>query len=218
MKADMAGAAAVLGAMRIIAESDMPQHVVGLVPAADNMISGHAYRPTEVVTAGNGKTIEVISTDAEGRMLLADALVYAGRYKPAAVIDIATLTSACVVALGTAAAGVFSTDERLRDRLIEAGTFTHERVWPLPLFAQYDEAIKSQTADIKNTGGRMDGVGTSAAFLHNFVDYPAWAHVDMAGMMVDARNNPYVPAEGATGYGARLLSELVRRWSQGQPE
>lgn len=209
MKADMGGGAAVFGAMRTIAALDVPLHVVGLVPAADNMISGHAYRPQEVVTASNGKTIEIISTDAEGRMLLADALVYAKRYNPAAVVDIATLTGACVTALGRAAAGLFCTDDKLRDALVRAGEATSERVWPLPLFPEYDKAIESQTADIKNTGGANTGVGTSAAFLRHFVDYPAWAHIDMAGMMLDAEGNPYIPIKGGTGYGSRLLAQFV---------
>ena len=214
MKNDMAGAGAVIGAMRTIGELDIPLHVVGLAPACDNMISGHAYRPQEVVVASNGVTIEVISTDAEGRMLLADALVYAKRYEPAAVVDIATLTGACVVALGAVAAGVFSTDDRLRDTLLASSEATAEKLWPLPLFPEYEKSIESQTADIKNTGGRGGGVGTSATFLKHFVDYPAWAHVDMAGMAIDAKEKPYAPKKGATGFGVRLLAEFVQRWAK----
>jgi leucyl aminopeptidase len=219
MKADMGGGAAVLGAMRIVAKLNVPLHVVGLVPASDNMISGGAYRPQEVVTAGNGKTIEVISTDAEGRMLLADALVYAKRYSPAAVVDIATLTGACVVALGGAAAGMFSINDTLRDNLLDAADSTGEKVWPLPLFPEYEKSIESQTADMKNSGGRRGGVGTSATFLKNFVDYPAWAHVDMAGMagmdgFAPGNGKAYLPAKGATGFGARLLAEFVRQWGE----
>jgi leucyl aminopeptidase len=214
MKNDMAGAGAVIGAMRAIGELDIPLHVVGLAPACDNMISGHAYRPQEVVTAGNGVTIEVISTDAEGRMLLADALVYAKRYEPAAVVDIATLTGANVIALGGVAAGLFSTDDRVRDTLLAAGEVTAEKVWPMPLFPEYEKSIESETADIKNTGGRWGGVGTSATFLKHFVDYPAWAHVDMAGMSTEAKDKPYAPKKGATGFGVRLLTEFARRWSQ----
>jgi leucyl aminopeptidase len=213
MKGDMAGAGAVIGAMRAIGALDVPLHVVGLAPAADNMISGHAYRPQEVVTASNGVTIEVISTDAEGRMLLADALVYAKRYNPAAVVDIATLTGACVTALGKVAAGLFSTDDALRDALLSAADVTAEKLWPLPLFSEYEKAIESQTADIKNTGGRASGVGSSATFLKHFVDYPAWAHIDMAGLAFEAKDNPYVPGKGATGFGVRLLTEFVRRWN-----
>ncbi len=213
MKGDMSGGAAVIGALGAIAGLKLPLHVVGLIPAADNMISGHAYRPQDVITASNGVTIEVISTDAEGRLLLADALVYASRYQPSAVVDIATLTGACVVALGEGiAAGVFSTDDRLRDTLLASADFTAERVWPLPLFPEYEKALESQTADLKNTGGRMGGVGTSAVFLKHFVDYPAWAHVDMAGVMSTMGDVPYVP-KGATGYGVRLLTDFASRWA-----
>ncbi len=212
MKNDMSGAAAVIGAMRAIAGLGVPLHVVGLAPAADNMINGHAYRPQEVITASNGVTIEIISTDAEGRMLLADALVYAGRYQPDAVVDIATLTGSCVVALGSGvAAGVFSTADTLRDNLLAAADITGEKVWPLPLFPDYEKAIESQTADIKNSGGRTGGVGTSAVFLQHFVDYPVWAHVDMAGMAIDVPEIPYVPAKGSSGYGVRLLTALAQQ-------
>lgn len=213
MKADMAGAAAVIGAMQTIAVLKVPLHVVGLIPAADNMISGKAFRPQEVVTASNNKTIEIVSTDAEGRMLLADALVYASRYEPAAVIDIATLTGACVVALGNAAAGYFCTDDRLRDQLNTAAELTGERLWQLPLFADYKKQIESDTADMKNAGGRGGGACTAAVFLQEFVSYPAWAHIDMAGMMGDQPNIAYVPTKGASGYGARLLAEFARRWA-----
>ncbi|MGQ9887679.1 MAG: leucyl aminopeptidase [Aggregatilineales bacterium] len=218
MKSDMAGAAAVLGAMSAIGKLDVPLHVIGLAPAVENMISGRAYRPQDVLTASNGMTIEVISTDAEGRLVLADALAFASRYKPAAVVDIATLTGACVVALGAAAAGLFCTDDQLRDKVLAAAEYTGERVWPLPLFAEYDKLIESQTADIKNSGGRYAGAATAAAFLRHFVDCPAWAHLDIAGMVgiegmpAAGNDNPYIPAKGATGYGARLLTDLLRRW------
>jgi leucyl aminopeptidase len=215
MKNDMAGAAAVIGALYAVGTLGVPLHVVGLAPAADNMISGHAYRPQEVVTASNGVTIEINSTDAEGRMLLADALVYAGRFQPAAVVDIATLTSACVVALGKGvAAGLFSTDEVLRDALLAAADATVERLWPLPLFPEYEKSLESQTADVRNSGERGAGVGSSATFLKRFVSYPAWAHVDMAGMASEAKDNPYIPGKGATGFGVRFLTEFVRRWVQ----
>ena len=213
MKADMGGGAAVIAAMQVIATLDIPLHVVGLVPAADNMISGHAYRPQEVVTASNGKTIEIISTDAEGRLLLADALVYAQRYQPSAVVDIATLTGACLVALGKVAAGLFASDDALRDSLVAAAEATGELVWPMPLFPEYKKDIESQTADMKNSGGRAGGAATAAAFLSNFVDYPAWGHIDMAGMMLDAEGNPCIPEKGGTGYGARLLAQFVERWA-----
>ncbi|MCP4544537.1 MAG: leucyl aminopeptidase [Chloroflexi bacterium] len=215
MKADMAGAGAVIGAMRAIGELDIPLHVVGLVPASDNMIGSHAYRPQEVFIASNGVTIEINSTDAEGRMLLADALVYAKRFDPAAVVDIATLTGACVVALGAGvAAGLFSTDDTLRDTLLAASKSTAEKLWPLPLFPEYKKNLESQTADVRNSGQRMGGVGTAAMFLKHFVDYDAWAHVDMAGMAGGIKGNPYIPAKSATGFGVRLLTEFVLGWAE----
>jgi leucyl aminopeptidase len=214
MKGDMAGAAAIIGAMRAIGALDVPLHVVGLAPASDNMISGHAYRPQEVITASNGVTIEIISTDAEGRMLLADALVFAGRFQPAAVVDIATLTGACLTALGGVAAGLFCTAGALREGLLAAADATAEKLWPLPLFEEYEKTIESQTADIKNGGGRWSGVGSSATFLKHFVAYPAWAHIDMAGLAFkNDKDIPYVPGKkSATGFGVRLLTEFVRRW------
>jgi leucyl aminopeptidase len=212
MKNDMAGAAAVLGAMQAIAALGVPRHVVGLVPATFNMISGEAYLPSEVLTASNGKTIEVISTDAEGRLILADALVYAGRYKPAAVVDIATLTGSVVVALGNAAAGLFTMHEALRDALLGAAEATGERLWALPMYSDYDKLIESKTADIKNSGGRQGGASIGAVFLKHFADYPAWAHIDMAGMADDLPNNPIYPS-GASGYGVRLLAEYVRHFA-----
>lgn len=212
MKGDMAGAAAVIGAMRAVGALDVPLHVVGLVPAADNMISGHAYRPQEVVVASNSVTIEIVSTDAEGRMLLADALVYAERFQPAAVVDIATLTGTCARALGKVAAGLFSTDDALRDILLAAADASAERLWPLPLFPEYEKAIESEAADIKNSGGKWGGIGSSATFLKHFVACPVWAHIDMAGLAFEAKDNPYAPGKGATGFGVRLLTEFVRRW------
>ena len=214
MKGDMGGGGAVIGAMRAIGALKVPLHVVGLIPAADNMVSGKAYRPQDVVKASNGVTIEIISTDAEGRLLLADALAFASRYEPQAVVDIATLTGACMVALGGVAAGLFSTDDQLRDQLVGAGLRTSEQLWPLPLYEEYGKTLESQTADTKNSGGRMGGAGVAAIFLKNFVDYPAWAHIDMAGMEAD--NNPfeaaYVPGKGATGFGVRLFTDFVRNW------
>ena len=211
MKADMGGAAAVLGAMKSVALLDLPLRVVGIAPCTENMPDANAYRPADVIRASNGKTIEIISTDAEGRMILADGLVYAGRYEPDAVVDLATLTGACVVALGeNVAAGLFSTEEWLRDQLTAAGEATHERLWPLPLWDDYREKIKSEVADIKNSGGRFGGVGTSASFLHSFTLYP-WAHLDIAGVVASDKGSAYAPA-GATGFGVRLLVEFLRNW------
>ncbi len=208
MKSDMGGAAAVLGTMEVVGRLNLPLHVVGIVPTTENMPDANAYHPADVITASNGKTIEIISTDAEGRMILADALVYAQRYQPDMVVDLATLTGACVVALGKQAAGLFSNDDTLRERLLTAGEQTHERLWPLPLWEDYKKAIKSDVADMKNSGGRFGGVATSAVFLWEFTDYP-WAHLDIAGMALSEKDDGYV-LNGGTGYGVRLLTQFLR--------
>lgn len=211
MKADMGGAAAVMGAMKAVATLNLPLHVVGIMPCTENMPDANAYRPADVITASNGKTIEIISTDAEGRMVLADGLVYAGRYHPEAVVDLATLTGANVIALGAGvAAGLFSADDALRDKLTAAGQTVHERVWPMPLYPDYRESIDSDVADMKNGGGRFGGVGTSAAFLKEFTDYP-WAHLDIAGQALSEKAKPYTP-KGGTGFGVRLLVEFLLNW------
>jgi leucyl aminopeptidase len=211
MKSDMGGAAAVLGAMKVVGELNLPLHVVGITPCTENMPDANAYRPADVITASNGTTIEIISTDAEGRMVLADGLVYAAQFNPKAVIDLATLTGSCVVALGkNMAAGLFSTEDGLRDKLMAAGTAVHERVWPLPLWDDYKEAIKTDVADIKNSGGRFGGVATSAMFLKQFIDYP-WVHLDIAGMAMQEKESGYTP-RGGTGYGVRLLVAFLKNW------
>ena len=211
MKADMSGAAAVLGAMKAVGLLDLPLRVIGITPCTENMPDASAYRPADIITASNGITIEIISTDAEGRMILADALVYAKRFQPKAVVDLATLTGACVIALGKGvAAGLFSNDEKLQSKVVASGNNTHERVWPMPLWEDYKTNIKSNVADLKNSGGRFGGVGTSAIFLKEFTDYP-WAHIDMAGMMLADKDDGYVPA-GGVGYGVRLLVDLLLNW------
>lgn len=211
MKSDMGGAAAVLGAMKVVGELNLPLHVVGIAPCTENMPDGNAYRPGDVLTASNGKTIEIISTDAEGRLILADALVYAQQYQPQAVIDLATLTGACVVALGQGmAAGLFASDEGLQDRLMASSRATNERLWPLPLWDDYKKAIKSDVADMKNSGGRNGGVATSAIFLKEFTAYP-WAHLDIAGMALNEKEKTYLPL-GATGFGVRLLVDFLRTY------
>jgi leucyl aminopeptidase len=213
MKTDMAGAAVVMAVLQAVSRLALPIHVVALAPACENLPSGSANKPGDVVTAMNGKTIEVVNTDAEGRLILADALCYAARYKPEAVIDVATLTGACVIALGEdVAAGIFSTHDDLWEGLSTAGEFNGEQVWRLPLYEAYREKIKSDVADMKNTGGRYGGVGTSAVFLQEFVSYP-WAHFDIAGMSLGKNDSAYVP-KGATGFGVRtLLSFLMSRTS-----
>ncbi len=210
MKHDMSGAAAVVGAMHSIGMLQPAVHVVGLIPAAENLPDGRALKPGDVITTRSGKTIEVINTDAEGRLVLADALEFAERYRPAAVIDLATLTGACVVALGHAASGMMGNDETLQERIRVAGEASGERVWPLPLWQEYHDQIKSHVADVKNTGGRWGGALTAGAFLEKFVDFP-WAHLDIAGTAYTESNKPYCP-KGATGVGVRLLLQLVRDW------
>jgi leucyl aminopeptidase len=208
MKYDMSGAAAVLGTFEMLGRLKPAARVVGLVPSAENMPSADAYRPADVVTSHLGKTIEVINTDAEGRLLLADALSYARRYDPAGVVDITTLTGAIVIGLGGVAAGVMGTDSELVQDLIAAGQRSHERVWELPLWDDYRELIKSDIADVKNSGGRPAGSITAGWFLREFVDGFPWAHVDIAGTAYIDRENAAM-VRGPTGMGVRLFSELV---------
>jgi leucyl aminopeptidase len=212
MKYDMSGAAAVLGAMRAIALLKLPVAVVGLIAAAENLPSGKAIKPGDVIKISNGKTVEVTNTDAEGRLVLSDALVYAQRYNPQAVIDLATLTGACTIALGKEAAGLFSNDEALAQKIQRAAQQTGERVWPLPLYEEYKEIIKSEIADIKNSAnkGPQAGAAVGAIFLREFVSYP-WAHLDIAGVAYDVESRLYY-AKGATGYGVRLLTQLLQSW------
>ncbi|MCX7859681.1 MAG: leucyl aminopeptidase [Chloroflexus sp.] len=211
MKMDMSGAAAVLGAMQAVAELQLPLHVVGIVCAAENMPSGTAYRPGDIIRTLSGKTVEVLNTDAEGRIVLADGLYYAQRYQPAAIVDLATLTGAIMVALGPHAIGLMGNNQELANRLIAAGEATAERVWQLPLWDEYRDAMKSDIADLKNTGGRYGGAITAAGFLAAFVgDYP-WVHLDIAGTAWVEKPARAYQSRGATGIGVRLLVE----WLQG---
>jgi len=211
MKGDMAGAAVTMGIMRAISTLGISQRVVGLMPATENLPSGSAYKPGDVVKTIVGKTIEVTNTDAEGRLILADALGYAQRYEPAAVIDLATLTGACVVALGQVAAGLFSNDDALVARIEAASQATGEKVWRMPLWPEYGEQIKSEVADMKNTGGRPAGAITAAMLLSRFVADVPWAHLDIAGVSGSDKDVPYQP-KGATGYGVRLLVQMLRNF------
>lgn len=214
MKMDMGGAAAVFGAMQAVAELQLPLHVVGLVCAAENMPSSTAYKPGDIVKTLSGKTIEVLNTDAEGRIVLADGLHYAQRYNPAAVVDLATLTGAIMVALGPHAIGMMGTSQELVDRLSAAGTASGERVWQLPLWDEYRDAMKSEIADLKNTGGRFGGAITAGGFLAAFAGDMPWVHLDIAGTAwVDRPAKPY-QSRGATGVGVRLLVELLRGYTQ----
>ena len=211
MKTDMAGGAAVLGALQAAAELKLPVHVVGIVPATENMPSGHAFKPGDIIRSLSGKTIEIITTDAEGRLILADALTYAQRYKPAAIIDMATLTGACVLALGHAASGLMGTDEKLIKKIQAASESTGEKVWQLPLYEDYGEQIKSDVADMKNAGGKPAGALTAGYFLKAFAGDIPWAHIDIAGTAWASKPLPYTP-KGATGVGVRLLVELLEKW------
>jgi len=212
MKADMSGAAAVLASVSGAARLNLPVHLVGLIPATENLPSGTAQRPGDILTSYSGKTIEVINTDAEGRLILADALSYADKFKPRAVLDIATLTGACVVALGHAGAGMMGNDANLKRRVIRASEKSGEKVWELPLWEEYEEQIKSDLADVKNTGGRPAGSITAGLFLKKFVgDYP-WVHLDIAGMDLEEKGKPYTP-KGAIGFGVRLFLQFLRDWA-----
>jgi leucyl aminopeptidase len=207
MKFDMSGGAAVLGAMEAAGALELELNVVALVPATENLPGGDAFKPGDVLQMHSGKTVEIVTTDAEGRLILADALSYAKRYEPSAVVDCATLTGACTVALGDHASGLMGNDEDLVTELQTAGETTGERAWPLPLFGEYTEQIKGDSADIKNSGGRRGGALTAGAFLKEFADYP-WAHLDVAGTAYGKKGNAYT-TKGATGVPARLLIEFL---------
>jgi len=209
MKMDMSGAAAVIGAMTVVGNLNLPLNVIGLVPACENMPSGKAIRPGDVIRIMDGKTVEVDNTDAEGRLILADALVYAKRYKPKAVVDLATLTGACVVALGHYATGMMGNDENTLDALRAAGDRSYERVCEFPLYDEYEKLIKSTVADVKNVGGRWAGAITAGWFLKKFVDDYPWVHLDIAGTAILEENGDYTQ-KGASGVGVRLLVEWLR--------
>ncbi|MGQ0563341.1 MAG: leucyl aminopeptidase [Gemmatimonadota bacterium] len=209
MKYDMSGAAAVLGAMRGIAELKLAANVVALIPSTENLPSGTALKPGDVIKSHLGKTIEIINTDAEGRLILADALSYARRYQPAAMLDAATLTGAVVVALGQHAIGLMGNDGDLIDEIMAAGLRSGERCWNLPLWDEYRELIDSTIADIKNSGGRPAGTITAGWFLKDFVNDVPWAHLDIAGTAYRDDAAPYL-RKGATGSPTRLLIEWVR--------
>ena len=214
MKNDMAGGAAVLGAVTAAARLGLPVNLVGLIPAAENLPGGRAYKPGDLLTSMSGKTVEIVNTDAEGRLVLCDALHYAQRYRPAALIDIATLTGACVVALGTFATGLMGNDERLVRALKKAGEASGERVWQLPLWDEYGELLKSDIADLKNAGGPTAGTISAGWFLQQFAGKSKWAHLDIAGTAWEEKGRPYLP-KGATGVGVRLLIEYLRGVAQG---
>jgi len=208
MKFDMCGAAAVLGIFKAAVEMDLPLNLLGVVVSTENLLGAAAYKPGDIITSYKGVTIEVLNTDAEGRVILADALAYAAEQKPAEIIDFATLTGACVIALGSQASGLLGSSEKVKKGLKAAGEHSADRVWELPMHEEYQEQIKSEIADIKNTGGREAGTITAACFLSRFVDDIPWAHLDIAGTAWNMKGTDISPI-GGTGAGVRLVTEYL---------
>jgi leucyl aminopeptidase len=209
MKADMCGAATVMGTMRAVADLDLPIKVVGLIPAVENMPSGSAIKPGDILTTSSGKTVEVDNTDAEGRLILADALHFSARFNPDIVIDFATLTGACLVALGHEAAGMMGNDQDLMDELSKLGEQVGERVWPMPLYDEYLSYLKSEVADIKNAGSRWGGAVTAGTFLKQWVpEKVSWVHLDIAGVAYNEKEHNGLPI-GASGFGVVLMATFL---------
>jgi leucyl aminopeptidase len=204
MKFDMSGAASVLGTFKSLAELELPINVVGVVPACENMPSGRATKPGDIVKSMSGQTIEVLNTDAEGRLILCDAITYARRFKPDTLIDIATLTGACVIALGNHLSGLFSNNEELADELVEAGKRADDRAWPMPVGDEYAEGLKSNFADFANVAGREGGAITAACFLAKFTEGLKWAHLDVAGTAYQGGSQ-----KGSTGRPVPLLVDFL---------
>jgi leucyl aminopeptidase len=204
MKYDMCGAASVLGTMQAIAEMGLKLNVVGVIPTCENMPSGNATKPGDIVTSMSGQTIEILNTDAEGRLILCDALTYSKKFNPDTVIDIATLTGACVIALGHVASGMFSNDDKLAKELLAAGEQSHDRIWQLPLWDDYQPLLDSNFADMQNIGGRAGGTITAACFLARFTKDYRWAHLDIAGTA-----NLSGKQKGATGRPVPLLTQYL---------
>ncbi len=211
MKYDMSGAAAVIGIMDYVANVRPKAEVIGVLPLVENMPSGHAIKPGDVIKMYSGKTVEVINTDAEGRLILADALAYTvDKFSPGLVIDFATLTGACMVALGDKRAGLFSNSTEVRDLLFEVGEYSGDMLWPMPLDKIYGKDLESNIADLKNIGNRWGGAITAAKFLEAFVEQTPWAHIDMAGTANDIKHVDYL-GKGSTGFGVRLIANALRR-------
>jgi leucyl aminopeptidase len=214
MKDDMSGAAAVLATLQAASKLQFPFHLVGLMPATENLPSGKAYKPGDILKTLSGQTVEVISTDAEGRLILSDALTYSLRYQPKAIIDLATLTGACVIALGDYAIGLFGNNEPLLKRIEEASLKTGEKVWRMPLWDEYFEYLRSDVADFRNVGTRAAGAIIGGIFLSKFVEKIPWVHLDIAGPASIEKERPYIP-RGGTGVGVRLLLQLLKDWGKG---
>jgi leucyl aminopeptidase len=215
MKGDMGGAAAVIGAMQVLAQRKAKANVIGMVGLVENSVDGNAQRPGDIVTSMSGQTIEVLNTDAEGRLVLCDALWYCNqRFEPKIMVNLATLTGAIMVALGQHHAGLFSNDDELAGRLTEAGLATAEKLWRMPMGPEYDKLLESKNADMKNIGGRYGGAITAAQFLKRFVKDTPWAHLDIAGTAMNAPSSEYSISWGS-GFGVRLLDRLVKDHYEG---
>jgi len=211
MKQDMTGAAVMLSTIVTVARLKLPLNIVTLIPSTENMPSSNAVKPGDIIKTRKGLTVEIINTDAEGRLILADALDYASKFKPEAVIDIATLTGAALLILGYAGAPIVCNNRKLANSLRKAADLSAERVWELPLWDDFREAMKSPIADLWNSGGRPAATLTAAAFLENFIgDYP-WAHIDIAYKDTEPNGTEYTP-KGPTGFGTRLLVEMLSNW------
>ncbi|NOY76370.1 MAG: leucyl aminopeptidase [Calditrichaeota bacterium] len=210
MKYDMAGGAAVFGILKAVALLKLRLHVIGIIPAAENLPGASAYKPGDIVTSLSGQTIEILNTDAEGRLVLADAITFSAKYKPDILIDLATLTGAAVVALGHAGAAVMGNAPDVIDDLQKLSEETGEKVWPIPLWKAYHDQLKSDIADMKNIGGGPGGLPVAGAFLENFVENTKWAHLDIAGVAWTTQDLPYSP-KGATGFGVRLMVAYLRK-------
>lgn len=214
MKMDMAGGSAVAGIMKAVAELKLPVHLIGLVPLAENMPGPRAVKPGDIIRMHSGATVEIANTDAEGRLLLADAISFARSFNPEAIIDLATLTSACLVALGTYAAGMMGTSDEWKRRIRGASVITSERVWELPLWKEIDAVIKSPVADLKNTGNRWGGAINAGAFLKAFAGQTPWVHLDIAGTADTEEELAYCGKNQATGFGVRLITEMLLQYIQ----
>jgi leucyl aminopeptidase len=210
MKYDMAGGAAVLGVIKAASEMKLPLHLIGILPATENLPGGSATKPGDIARSITGKTVEIINTDAEGRLILADAIGYAIKhFKPKAIIDIATLTGACSIALGNEAIAMMGNDRKLMDKIKRSAENTYERVWEMPLYDEYKEYLKSDAADIKNTGGKNGSLVTAAYFLYEFAGKTPWVHLDIAGTAWAEKDKPYIP-KGASGIGVRLIMDMIK--------
>jgi leucyl aminopeptidase len=211
MKYDMAGGAAVLGVMKAVSDLKLPLHLIAILPATENLPGGSASKPGDVVKTLSGKTVEIISTDAEGRLVLADAIGYAKKLRPEAIIDIATLTGACSIALGNEAIAMMGNDDTLLNKMKMASDETNEKVWQMPLYDEYGEYIKSDIADLKNSSGPSGSLVTAGYFIKEFAGTVPWVHLDIAGTAWTDRDRTYI-RQGATGIGVRLLLNLLERF------